>query len=37
MKSNLDRQIELCYESNLDMQVDLCYDIRSTGLSKFDS
>jgi hypothetical protein len=28
MKSNLDRQIELCYESNLDRQIELCYDIK---------
>ena len=28
MKSNLDRQIELCYESNLDRQIELCYEIK---------
>jgi hypothetical protein len=28
MKSNLDRQVELCYESNLDRLVDLCYEIK---------
>jgi hypothetical protein len=28
MKSNLDRQVELCYESNLDRQIELCYEIK---------
>jgi hypothetical protein len=28
MTSNLDRQIELCYESNLDRQIELCYEIK---------
>ena len=28
MPSNLDRQIELCYESNLDRQIELCYEIK---------
>ena len=28
MKSNLDRQIELCYESNLDRQIEFCYEIK---------
>jgi hypothetical protein len=28
MTSNLDRQIERCYESNLDRQIELCYEIK---------